>query len=564
MDSPIRIATYLLTLSLGLVLLYCASLAAPYPYTDDWIYASAPSIKSANDFIYWIFSQHVDHRIPFQKASQLLLLRLSGFDFRWLIALNITLALGTCAVFVELCRVCRGHRSWMDLCVPLIVLNPALPPYLWGFQMQFVIPTLAVGVSMLLMVTRTHQKDFSHVAFANLAAVVAAFSGMNGVIAASISVIAIALMVWRDRNAIPLKKSVVAAVLGSLVLITVLWLTWTPSTRTNSSLVSVSSLLTAMQALTSAGLASWLYASPSWKMAFNACILLLGTAAIVWQFYLSPKNWLPLCVVAAQSFSLLLAAALGRSGPEEWTWMHALHYGFIAAGLSVSALAAISASGGLRALALPIIVFVGYANYFNGAWRVRTMHETHEHIKSTFEALNTEYDVQRLAREYTLDFWWIKNDPKGIATVSDGIRSIRKLGYWLPKPLDRVKTFIEPNDPMIINQYCNVETLQVERLGELKVLRVSGWLLREDRQALSTTPAWLTLRDRASNQRWKLPLDLSKVRSDLAPGQISAGFQSVADITDLPDSPLPVTLDYYNNGHRVICDNGRATESISR
>lgn len=553
-------ATYALVASLGGLLLYAAALSAPYPYADDWLYASAPSVKSTTEFVLWLFAQHVDHRIPLQKGVHWLLLQLSGYDFRWLIGLNVLIAIATCAVFIELARVCRGCRSWMDVCIPLIVLNPALPPFLWGFQMQFAVPTFAAGVSALLLATRDGDNGFRHVLFACLAALVSAASGMNGVVTASICLIAITAFLWLDRRTVRPGLPEFLSMAVTTALVAAYWCTWTPSARTSGSHIAAGQLWSALQALASAGLANWLYTSPGWKVLVQVSMLALGAFALLRRLVLSPRQWVPVCVVAGQSLALLLAAAIGRSETPEWTWMHALHYGFISAGLSVAALTAISATRRLSLLTLPAVVFFGYACGMNTDWRLRTVHDATPNIQSVMQTLSTEHDIERLTREHMQDFWWIKDDPRGLATVTNGIRVIRSLGYWVPEPLPVPSNFQEPVHPMVQNPNCNIELLQADRLDKLTAVRISGWLLRQDRIGAPHEPAWLVWRDKAGQRAWRYRLDFSVPRSDIPGSENSkgalAGFHFVADVSALPMKDLPVTLDYESGGQRVICDNG--------
>ena len=43
----------------------------PYPYVNEWIYRLPFSFTSASQYLQWAFAQHVDHRIPIQKAVPL-------------------------------------------------------------------------------------------------------------------------------------------------------------------------------------------------------------------------------------------------------------------------------------------------------------------------------------------------------------------------------------------------------------------------------------------------------------------------------------------------------------
>ena len=56
----------------------------PFPYSDEWNFIS--KAIGAEPFTWdWVWAQHSDHRIPIQKIFQITLLRLTGYDFGFLI-----------------------------------------------------------------------------------------------------------------------------------------------------------------------------------------------------------------------------------------------------------------------------------------------------------------------------------------------------------------------------------------------------------------------------------------------------------------------------------------------
>ena len=105
----------------GCLLLSCTTPFQPYPSRLD---LSAPlQYKSLHQYITWPFSQHVDHRIPVQLASNFLILRASGFDFRYLVGLNFALACLMTVLLLYIAQRYRGYQMFGDVIIPLTTLS---------------------------------------------------------------------------------------------------------------------------------------------------------------------------------------------------------------------------------------------------------------------------------------------------------------------------------------------------------------------------------------------------------------------------------------------------------
>ena len=93
-------------------------LVKPFPYSDDWIYIPR-LITHVTSAFSWFFALHNDHRIPLQKIMQLGLLKLSGGDFRILIAFNVITVAATSICWIMFSRIIKKGPSWSEWIVQI-------------------------------------------------------------------------------------------------------------------------------------------------------------------------------------------------------------------------------------------------------------------------------------------------------------------------------------------------------------------------------------------------------------------------------------------------------------
>src|SRR5262249_20857467 len=134
----------------------------------------------------WLIAPNTDHRIPFMKAMQYTALRLSGFDFRALLALNVAIAAGASMAFVCVARRFRGRSHIGDLIIPMLLLNFGFGFSQWGFSGQFLLAVAASLIFLFLLGEAVNRDSplLNILAFVSL--MICAFTGLNGVILASV------------------------------------------------------------------------------------------------------------------------------------------------------------------------------------------------------------------------------------------------------------------------------------------------------------------------------------------------------------------------------------------
>lgn len=145
----------LLLISLSFMLHYGSKI----PLAEDWLMV-APLTGKEPDLVQWAWSQVNEHRIPFPRLMYLVLLQVTGGDFRSGGFFNIFL-LGTLAAAMIIGTCClRGNRThYSDAFFPLMCLHLGHSAnLLMGWQITQVLPAVLIGVLLLIFFT---QKTFT-------------------------------------------------------------------------------------------------------------------------------------------------------------------------------------------------------------------------------------------------------------------------------------------------------------------------------------------------------------------------------------------------------------------
>jgi hypothetical protein len=141
-------------LTLASVLLFIALDGRNIPFEEDWLMV-APMTGHEPDLPRWLWSQNSEHRLPLPRLLNLALLRATG-DFRSTMVFD-TLALGAVAAgMILVARALRnGRTSVADAFFPLLLLHLGnWDNLVWGWQIQFVLPTVLACALLLIIVAR--------------------------------------------------------------------------------------------------------------------------------------------------------------------------------------------------------------------------------------------------------------------------------------------------------------------------------------------------------------------------------------------------------------------------
>jgi hypothetical protein len=154
------------------------------PFAEDW-FLVAPLTGNEPDLFRWAWAQNSEHLVPVPKLLLLLLLRLTGGDFRAGMVFNALLLGVVAAAMILVARHLRGGRiKATDALFPLALLHLGhWDNLLWSWQLQFVLST-ALTCILLLMVVAWREGPATPItaAAAGVCLVFLPLSGGNGVI----------------------------------------------------------------------------------------------------------------------------------------------------------------------------------------------------------------------------------------------------------------------------------------------------------------------------------------------------------------------------------------------
>jgi hypothetical protein len=152
------------------------------PFEEDWLMV-APMTGHEPDLPRWLWSQNSEHRLPLPRLVNLALLRATG-DFRSTMVFD-ALALGAvAAAMILVARSLRsGRTSVVDAFFPLLLLHLGnWDNLVWGWQIQFVLPTVVVCALLLIIVARPTLPTPGVTVAGALALLCLPLSGANGLL----------------------------------------------------------------------------------------------------------------------------------------------------------------------------------------------------------------------------------------------------------------------------------------------------------------------------------------------------------------------------------------------
>ena len=307
------------------------------PFEEDWLMV-APMTGHEPDLPGWLWSQNSEHRLPLPRLVNLALLRATG-DFRATMVFD-TLALGAvAAAMILVARSLRhGRTSLADAFFPLLLLQLGnWDNLVWGWQIQFVLPTVLACVLLLVIVARPTLSTRGISAVAALALIGLPLSGANGLMFTPTIAAWLAYGAWTrrhdpDTDRWATVRIPAAAALGALLLCAVYFIGYQSSPWNEPSPGLGATLATAGEFV---ALSLGPAAAKQWLLfgATGSALLL----AAVW-LVLSARGWkherlrvVGLLAFLAAGMALALAVGWGRAGRTAVTGRMPTRYVLLAA-----------------------------------------------------------------------------------------------------------------------------------------------------------------------------------------------------------------------------------------
>ncbi|MGB8887959.1 MAG: hypothetical protein WCC87_14610 [Candidatus Korobacteraceae bacterium] len=409
----------------------------PYPYADDWIYQTPLQYKSLHQYITWAFSQHVDHRIPVQLASNFLILRASGFDFRYLVGLNFALACLMTVLLLYIAQRYRGYQMFGDVIIPLTTLSFGAGYTIWGFQFQFLSSTffLTLFIFCCVLFESSGRQVYLQAAAGSL--LLCSLCGMNGLVASSCATVA--MMGWLllcRVSKVPVRQTRAIYLLLALNLVVdiALWASWKPSEVANVGHFNVYNFGRFIYCILPSCFVLYSFTDIWWKSDL-VLLLLLGAVVI---FCLSLRRWrlseFSCFLGIVCSIAVLASVAVGRSKLHEvWDPALGMHYGYLS--ILIPLLSWVIISSKLPTewtviLSLVLIITFGKAFQVNAKWRFEQIISSAPHQREVVNALESGQDPRVLSDKYALDFTFGTQDSLK-RDVAQGINAFRQSGARL-------------------------------------------------------------------------------------------------------------------------------------
>jgi hypothetical protein len=164
-----------------------AQYAVAVPYWDQWELVPLLDKSYHGELTFSdLWAQHNEHRLLFPQIIMLTLARLTGWDIRFELALNIAIAIALFAVFVHQVKI-TGRKlgiagwPWAVPAISLAVFSLAqYQNWLWGWQMQMLLNLLAVVGGIVLLANGPFH--WGRFAAAAMLGIVATYSFANGML----------------------------------------------------------------------------------------------------------------------------------------------------------------------------------------------------------------------------------------------------------------------------------------------------------------------------------------------------------------------------------------------
>lgn len=434
----------MITALLFFVLLY--PLTKPFPYSDDWSYIYYLVTPGSFD-LSWVFSLHNDHRIPLQKILHLGLLKLSGGDFRILIAANVIVIAVTSICWIMLSRFIKKDSSWSEWLVPGVLLGFGFNTVVWGFNFQFLSALFFLSLANLLWVKSvcTDRNNFGGEAF--LALTLCAWCGGNGLITSTIVGSGFLGAIIFTRGLRGLSWKIWSSLLVWGVTILVIWMTWKGSSATEVMVNNPEQYVHFGLEMVKSWFGIFAIENAALKTVFASVVLLIalgGSFLLILRTktedpsYLLTLNILPVFLSALQAVAMIIVIAYSRAGAQPWWPGLELHYGYLVTALPLSAWIVILMlpKGLLRHVSLgTLVLIIGVAYVTNAGWRIHAAQNEYRRGSAVVADIISPMSAADVTHRHIREFYWVEGAQAETA-VSNGLTLLRGTTFWTQRKLE--------------------------------------------------------------------------------------------------------------------------------
>ncbi len=324
------------------------------------------------------FRGHVDHRLPIQKLMQVEVLKLSGFDFGTLVAVNYAVAALLAVVAMAAARAYRGYSSVGDLLIPACRPERGHRPFAMGIRLSATLRSfLCNGISLSRCVLRSQATAGTSDAGNCRVAPLRRLCGLGGLVISSTLTLVVAATFYHDWRANGRRRSVAACVALGLcgAVNAALWFTWSPSSASSTTAFSLPVAADYLFGLVNSSLVVYAFVNANVKFAVLAALFAAGLAFGTYSIWRSRGRSLAetyMIGALVATLLLMLAIALGRSRYQPWAPGLEMHYGYLTILAPITSWLLVSARIGRTArtvLGLVLLAMFARAYQANWDWR---------------------------------------------------------------------------------------------------------------------------------------------------------------------------------------------------
>ena len=304
------------------VAVLCAVVARNIPFSEDWLLVS-PLTGNEPDLAAWAWRLHHDHRIPLPKFLMLSILKVSGGDFRWVVASNVGLIGSMCGLMLFVSRRIRGYLSVSDTFFPLLLLNVGqIENMLWAWQITFVISAALIFIYLAAASWDHGLLDVRTAATGAVALVLMPLTGATGLLFAAPAAlwgVLLGVAAFRDRGSRKAGATLACFSVATLLVIGAYFIGYQRSQLTNSVRPALTTIVWGALECLNLSFGPGLKNLPLIGMATSAIVISAGTLVCVRRLLTSRSlidrqhvAGLLVCIVAGCLYAAGLSA--GRVG----------------------------------------------------------------------------------------------------------------------------------------------------------------------------------------------------------------------------------------------------------
>lgn len=395
------------------------------PYADEWMMLLYGPV-SVNEFVKWLFSVHVDHRIVIQRLIQQGVIYFNGYDFRTLTLVNSLMMVVASGLMLEVLRMARGRSSWIDFAVISSLCAAGTNAVIWSSAFAFPATNLAIiAFSHSWMLQLKNGTSQLRQYYALVALLAGPFISAGGMVASTTLMLSLIWLRYFRRNVTqPLSGRQLIAL---LIVCIGSWLLYEPS---GASGIRLDRLMDFIVGVSGGSLYLDHWGHQKLKDLLMLCAIIVTGLIMLHGLMRHDEHFAPQLPVAA----ILLAtgavalSVVGRSANTEWSTGLALHYGIITAPVVPIICFVLAQTKAGRPFAI-ILLALSLASYQHSLKSTkRNLRASREHNERVLRQLVESNDLQQTLSDHWLDYWYRDGDRSLIPSIADKARYLQQHG----------------------------------------------------------------------------------------------------------------------------------------